>query len=633
LIKGLQKMDKGIEKLKEVNDEYTPIPFWFWNDYMSELEILRQMEEMKDKGVNGFVIHPRKGLPKEIEYLSDEYFRFVKFAVKKAKDMEMKVVLYDEAMYPSGSCRGMVVKANESYASQGLEMTDVSPTTSGIEPLAEVNCPEGKKYFYLVPSFGTIRGVHENEDDGEKDAPRSTDLLNPEAVKEFIKLTHEKYYEELKEYFGNTIVAFFTDEPCILGRNPKQGLIPWSDGIYEEFLSSGGTKQDLIYLFEKDEEIALDKDLAYAEKVRNAKRIYGEVIYNRMSKAYYSQLFNWCTNHNIALTGHPEKSTDIGYLQNFTWPCQDIVWRYIEPEDEHYITGEHSTMGKCSSDSARHRGKKRNGNECFGCCGQRQDPYLFTEDDMRWYLNWLFVRGVNLVYPHAFYYSIRDGRGDERPPEVGLGNPFWPDYKRMSNYIKRMCALNTDAVNQTEIAVLCKPEELSWKIAKPLFENQIEFNYLEEELLNSACKINSSKIEITDYKYSLLIYDEEFENYMLPETKEILTDFVASGGKVVRFSDEETLVSFIEKLSLRKIRVNTPCKDLRISYEIKGKDEYLIVTNEGMEEISTHIGVAGKTVKEVWDPYRDEIINHSIETDGSGIIHLNKYESRIIFLT
>ena len=38
-------------------------------------------------------------------------------------------------------------------------------------------------------------------------------------VQKFIELTHEKYYAELSEYFGDTIIAFFTDEPNILGRN------------------------------------------------------------------------------------------------------------------------------------------------------------------------------------------------------------------------------------------------------------------------------------------------------------------------------------------------------------------------------------------------------------------------------
>jgi hypothetical protein len=42
---------------------------------------------------------------------------------------------------------------------------------------------------------------------------------NVMKVQKFIELTHEKYYAELSEYFGDTIIAFFTDEPNILGRN------------------------------------------------------------------------------------------------------------------------------------------------------------------------------------------------------------------------------------------------------------------------------------------------------------------------------------------------------------------------------------------------------------------------------
>ena len=610
------------EELKKVDDRYTPIPFWFWNDYLTEDEILRQMHEMKDKGVDAFVIHPRKGLPDEILYLSDEYFRYVKFAVKKASEMGMKVVLYDEAMYPSGSCRGMVVKSNEKYASQGLEMTDVSHTTSGGKRIAELSTAEGKKYFNLVPSGGNIRGVHENEDDGEVNAPKSSDLLNPEAVAEFIRLTHEKYYSELNEYFGSTIIAFFTDEPCILGRNPKEGLIPWSDGIYEEFLEAGGKAEDLQLLFDHENDSENNK----------AKRIYNEVIHNRMSTAYYGQLAKWCKEHGIALTGHPEKSTDIGYLQNFTWPSQDIVWRFVEPEDGHAIIGEHTTMGKCSSDSARHRGKARNGNECFGCCGHREDPYLFTEEDMRWYLNWLFVRGVNLVFPHAFYYSVREDRGDERPPEVGMHNPFWPEYKKLSDYIKRMCALNTNARNMARIAIICSREELSWKIAKPLFENQVEFNYLEEELLNNCAVIKDGKACITDYEYSVLVYDDAFDDNMSSETKVKLQQFENCGGVVLKYTNDKELISKIHSLGLSVLKLKKGSKDIRCSYQEKENTEYVIVTNEGMEDIQDELIVENKKVVEVWDPYTNEVEKDSVGEDGLAVLKIKKYESRILFL-
>ncbi len=82
-------------------DEFTPIPFWFWNDELKEEELLRQICDFNEKGVKGFVIHPRIGIPKSIGYLSDRFMELVSYAVRKAKELGMVVVLYDEAMYPS----------------------------------------------------------------------------------------------------------------------------------------------------------------------------------------------------------------------------------------------------------------------------------------------------------------------------------------------------------------------------------------------------------------------------------------------------------------------------------------------------------------------------------------------------
>ena len=653
-----------IEALKE----FTPIPFWFWNDYLSEEEILRQMKEMKDKGVDGFVIHPRKGLPKEIEYLSAEYFHYVRFAVQKAKEMDMKVVLYDEAMYPSGSAHGEVVKADPSFASKGLLKNGDS--------------------YELVPSGGTIRGVHPGEDDGEENAPKSADLLNPKAVAKFIEITHEKYYSELSEYFGDTIIAFFTDEPNILGRNSREDVIPWSEGLLEEFKSAGGTEEELKYLFEsgcvdkseafnaKSEDIDSSDNPNVSNKSVNisdnsmtvengnraflAKRIYKQVIHERLANSYYKQLSDWCVSHGIDLTGHPEKSTDIGYLKYFQRPCQDIVWRFVEPEDGHAIEGEHSTMGKCSSDSARHRGKRRNGNECFGCCGERQDPKLFTEQDMRWYLNWLFVRGVNLVYPHAFYYSIREDRGDERPPEVGLNNPFWPQYRKMSDFIKRMCYLNTDSYNCAQVAILCGADTLSWKIAKPLFTNQIEFNYLEAELL-PECKIADGKISIAAQKYSVLIAEQEEYESLNESDKNLLKEFAKSGGKLliacgkllnssaseaasvngelyannaineddaVTVRNDQELVEHVLENVRRELYFSGDTYDLRCSHIVKDGKDILILTNEGMEPITVSIKSGEFRTVSLWNPYtlesRTDVENITIEPCDLWIMELEE---------
>ena len=103
------------------DNEFTPIPFWFWNDTLDKAEIKRQIMDFYDKGVMGFIIHPRIGIPEDIEYLSDRFMDYVKYAVELAADLGMLVILYDEGMYPSGSAHGMVVDGNPEYASRGLK--------------------------------------------------------------------------------------------------------------------------------------------------------------------------------------------------------------------------------------------------------------------------------------------------------------------------------------------------------------------------------------------------------------------------------------------------------------------------------------------------------------------------------
>jgi len=54
------------EELVRPAPEFSQMPFWFWNDRLSETEIVRQMADFREHGVYGFVIHARMGLTKDI---------------------------------------------------------------------------------------------------------------------------------------------------------------------------------------------------------------------------------------------------------------------------------------------------------------------------------------------------------------------------------------------------------------------------------------------------------------------------------------------------------------------------------------------------------------------------------------
>lgn len=580
--------------------EYTQMPFWFWNDLLDKKELDRQMQEFKKKGIDGFVIHPRLGLPKEIGYLSEEYFDYVRYTVQRAKELDMTVVLYDEAMYPSGSCHGMVVQKNPDFASKGLRM---------LEDNADGAC----RYLYrMEDTNGTIRGVHYGEDDGEAFAPRSADLLNPDAVACFIDLTHQVYYDHLKEYFGNTIRYFFTDEPDIMGRNAPSDMIPWSSGITEEFIREGAglaqpvKEDDLYYLFREQD----------SERGKEVARIYRKVIHERMAKSYYGQIAEWCHAHGVGLTGHPHESTDIGFMQYFDLPCQDIVWRFVAPKDGSAIQGPHSTMGKCSADAARHRGIQRNGNECFGCCGREEDPHRFPIEDMKWYLNWFFVRGVNTIYPHAFYYSVRDGRGEERPPEVGMRSGYWDSYHTITDYAKRMCALLTDSVNQAQVAVLGTYDQLPWQVVRPLWQNQVEFNYLEEELLPS-CKAEAGELFIGQQNYRILILEKGMT--FSPETREILETFRQQGVVILECGEKDVL-SLLQGVYQPPFVLAQEQKELRCTHLKKGRTEYFIFVNEGEDAIISHVMFSKGNVREIWDAWKGTVSAPEKEDCGSGML-------------
>ena len=468
--------------LADPPEEFTPVPFWFLNDRPDQEKIAEQLKDIKAKGVDAIVLHPRIGIPEDVPYLSDAWFQTVRFIVKCADALGMKIVLYDEGMYPSGSAHGMVVAQNPDYASKGIRLSD---RPEGGEVIAAFE--DGK---YLVYGFtgGTIRGIHFGEDDGEAGAPKSADILNPDAVELFIRLTHDRYYEELKEYFGNTVIAFFTDEPCALGRNAA-AYREWVPGLERELLAGGGRLSELKALFTGEKNATTT--------------LYHRLIKKHLRETFYARLSRWCASHGIALMGHPEASDDVEEELYFQIPGQDLIMRRVSPETGGLLEFD-SVQAKLCADIARHLGRRRNANECFGVCSRKPWEWHFTGRDMIWYINWLSIRGVNLLVPHAFYYSTAGKRKEERPPDVGPNNIWWPHYRRISDYIKRLSFLMTDSVNGARVAVLVDNNRVPYREIASLYENQIEFNYLPVALL-PECKVKEGRLCIREYAYDIVL--------------------------------------------------------------------------------------------------------------------------------
>jgi predicted amidohydrolase len=600
------------------------MPFWFWNDELTDDQIVRQMADFRDHGVYGFVIHARMGLPKTIPYMGERWIHFVRTAVAEAARTDMRICLYDEGMYPSGSAHGEVVKSNPVFAARGLAMdvrdvtgpasvplqipsgaehvgTVVARRASGTDAIdgsslraidveaGRIPIPAGNwrvMTFTCVPSEGRIRGVHEDEEDSQPTAPAAADLLNPQAVQAFLHFAYEPYYAALGTHFGTRVIGVFTDEPSMLGRRPRRGLKPWTTGFAAYFQEKRGYSPVPLLpgLFmdigEKTQRIRHDMQLTLAE---------------RLDESYYSQLSRWCDQHGIALTGHPAGATEIQPLRFFQIPGQDIVWRGVLPQDNKPLQGANSAIAKCSSSVARHDGRLRNSNEVFGAFG-----WQLTMEEMKWLSDWLMVRGVNLLQPHAFYYSIREQRGNERPPDVGPHNAWWPHYKVFADYTARVCGLLAGSRQVCEVAILGGNDDLPWRAAEFLFRNQVDFNYLEDWRLVQQAKFEGGRLVVGPMDYSLLIVDQD-----APPTGRVAEALVRleSAGARIHYCRGRPDAALIEGLA-RDVQAAPAAPDLRYTHVVRDGVDFYFLVNEGESRIATQLTVHRTGRAEWFDPWQ-----------------------------
>lgn len=576
--------------------EFSLTPFWFWNDTLTEAELSRQLDDFQAHGVHAFVIHPRAGLPKDTGWMSGKLLGFMRFAIEQAAKRNMWVILYDEGMYPSGSSSGQVVAENPAYRTRGLFAVDLDTAKPGDRiyglriGLDGMPVPEkGQNLIAIVPrksdghciavfdrairdGSSTIRGLHFRDDDpprraDHKEVPENTppaaDILNPESVNCFIRLVYQRFYDEFRPHFGKTITAIFTDEPSILAKNAERGAVAGTTGIVSE------VSRILGYDFTPHLPTLWFEDEPDAARYRAD---YNRALRVRLEETFYAPICRWCGEHGVALTGHPEKPDDIDNLRWFHIPGQDIVWRYIEPGKPSALEGAQSTQAKCAASAMVHLGRRRNLNEFCGAYGHN-----FTFEEMKWLAGWLLVRGCNLLVPHAFYYSVRGPRIDERPPDVGPNSSWWDRFAPFARACARNCWLNTDSRPVCRIAILGQSDRLPWRAAKVCFENQRDFHYLSLTDLQSKAVVDDQGIHLAGMDYEVLIVEPDFR--IEPDS---IRRTLKQSDRLYEFNPDapSSLIAFLDQKIPPVFRLDPPCPDLRVRHVQKSGLDFLLLFSE-----------------------------------------------------
>ena len=426
--------------------EFRSIPFWAWNDELDEDELCRQIRIFKEMGFGGFFMHSRAGL--RTEYLGKKWFDCVRACVAQAARCGLRAWAYDEDRWPSGVAGGAAVSRPE-FSQKGLTcrvFDPYAPQTPGdfVFPL-----PGGKT---MVVSIGTAPATS-----GANLVPY-LDTMNPDAVAEFIAVTHEKYAEELPP---GAIAGFFTDEPEY---RAFQHDLPWTERLPEEFDRRRGYE-----LIPRLPELFLDTGEQSGAKVRLD---YFRTLTELFTESYAKRIGEWCGTHHTVFTGHVLGEDDLWsqtlcvgsamrFYQFMQLPGMDVL-------TDHWLL----FMAAKQLSSVKHQfGRSHAISEMYGCTG-----WDFPLEGHKATGDWHLALGVDLRCPHLAWYSMAGEAKRDYPASISFQQPWHAAYHGLEDYFARIgTALATG--NPVRHILVIHPIESLWA-GKPLSA------YAQEERIN-----------------------------------------------------------------------------------------------------------------------------------------------------
>ncbi len=580
-------MKIDFNNLKKVDKRYRPIPFWSWNDRLNVDRTEEQVRIMEEAGIGGFFMHARGGL--KTEYMGKEWFDNIHAASRLARELDMYPYAYDENGWPSGFGGGLVNGLGLEYQQKSLHIEDASIGCEELDSTLLVK--GGKRYFYRVNEL-------------------YVDVINKKVIKEFI----DKIYGEYEKRCGGQIEGFFTDEPQIL----RDTGYPWSFILEDEFVMRYG------YSLTEN----LDKLFFDGEESRKVRLDYWQMVTELFSEAFYKQIYTWCTERGYKFTGHAVIEEDLfsqivssgacmPHYEYFTIPGMDWLGRDI------FDCLTPMQLGS----AAAQLGKKQVLSETFALAGHN-----VSHAELKRIYEWQMVRGVNLLCTHLEGYTLEGIRKRDYPPALFYQQPWWKDARLFFDTVSRVGMLLAEGEvvcdtlllhNQTTAWALYDGVECEGSCAekkineyndallsdmKRLEMKHIPYHLGDETLIKRHGSVKEGKFIIGNMSYSTVVIPEHVA--FLPFTEELLSEFSAQGGKIVK---------------AKSLKANPVTDTDKLTYTCREFDNCTLhyFVNTDNEEVKAKISVGDTRL----------IVESAECVDFDGEYCFDPYESIILFDT
>ncbi len=530
----------------------SPIPFWFLNGPIDQWHVEREMRMMHDAGVSEVVVHPRYGL--EVEYLSEDWFAIFGWCVDVARKLGMRLWIYDELNWPSGTAGLRVPKIDQRFQSKFLEVSEVPVAAIDLDCFemgeivvaANIECGNITKTRRLedLSALSGLTGDWKIFDCRLGFDEYYVDTMNTDAVDCFKRLTYDEYKRRFGEEFGKTIVAVFTDEPSVYwasaGYDDKR--IPFTYDLFETFEAAYGYDPTpfIPNLFYPGAE-----SMAFrADFWQHVGRLFAD--------RYHANLGGWCRRNGLTYTGHNNHEEPLQYQIRFQADAAASLREMDIPGVDHLLK---QTLGnywisiighKLCSSIAHVSGKPYAMSESFGAM-----DWPTTYADLRRVVNWQFALGINLLVPHALFHTISGPMKRESPPSFFYQSPHWDDFGEFARYVKRLESMLTHGRHICQVAVLYPitglhasyqpdgktPEfahidNFTNSLVLELVKRHVDFDFVDFSDLNRA-EVVGGAIRLADEAYDTLIVPPQ--PYLRPQEVARLGEIAREGVTVHAF--------------------------------------------------------------------------------------------------
>ncbi|MFT3985570.1 MAG: glycosyl hydrolase [Lachnospiraceae bacterium] len=554
-----------LNDLDKPGSEYRGCPFWSWNTKLKPDKIVKQIRYFKEMGFGGYHMHPRVGL--ETEYLGKEYMEAIKLCIEEGRRQQLAACLYDEDRWPSGYGGGHVTR-NTEYRALHLLFTTTPYEESTIEVnntynanfAAGIRTNKGSLYAVydvVLDQKGFLEYYRKIDADEkpkgtkwyaylEENPPHSwynggayVDVLNKEAIDQFIQSIYETYKKAAGDEFGRTVPSIFTDEPHMVYKtnldtpyDSRDQFMPWTKLLPSE----------LNERYEIEIADCLPEIFWNRKGGCSVRYYFHRILAELFNESYAKNIGSWCEKNGIDFTGHYLYEETL-FLQNRSSGDLMSMYRNMDLPGMDLLFDDVAVTTAKQIQSIVHQYEKK---------GAMSEEYGGTNwsFDFRGYLfqgNWQAALGITLRVPHLSYMSMKGEAKRDFPASIFYQAPWYKEFKQIEDYFARIAYVMKQGKSIVRIAVL-HPLESYWIDFGPESQTGMICEEKDKQFLNLTDWLLEANLDFDYLNEALLeeLFDGrhfgkmEYDMILLPDLKTIrtstltiLNQYAKSGGKLI----------------------------------------------------------------------------------------------------